>query len=477
MAYGGMRDYLRRLEAEGEVAHVGAAVDLQYEVGAICFKTLRARGPALVFDRPGGYDVPLAVNLFANRKRYALAIEAEPESIHEAWTERTERPIPPVVVDDGPCKENVLRGDDVDLGLLPVPTWNGLDGGAFITLACHISKDVTTGSHNVGIYRAQVHDRRTIGILAAPYTHIMQHRAKWGSEPFPVALALGVDPTLVLTAVAAFPRESDELAMAGALRQAPLELVRCETIPLEVPASAEIVLEGEMIAGDLIEEGPFGEFAGYYGSRLARQAIRIKAMTFRNNPIHHATYTGMPPHESALITAIPREAEILRATRATGVVQVHVTEGGCGAFNVIAAIRKPYEGAGKLAGMSILGSPVGRYVKNVILVDDDVDPYDLAQVDWAVATRVLASRDVDVVDGVAGMILDPALPEAEQHSGAARGSKLIIDATKYNAKSFPVLVRPDQATLERVERNWERYGIPLGGASAAPLAGVGTTAR
>src|SRR5687767_10197215 len=149
MAYGGMRDYLRRLEAEGEVAHVGATVDLQYEVGAICFKTLRARGPALVFDRPGGYDVPLAVNLFANRKRYALAIEAEPEAIHAAWTERMERPIPPVVVDDGPCKENVLRGDDVDLGLLPVPTWNGLDGGAFITLACHISKDVTTGSHNV----------------------------------------------------------------------------------------------------------------------------------------------------------------------------------------------------------------------------------------------------------------------------------------------------------------------------------------
>jgi UbiD family decarboxylase len=474
MPYSGVRDFLRCLEAEGEVAHVAAEVDLRYEVGAICFKTLRARGPALVFDRPGGSDIPLAVNLFANRKRYALAIEADAERLHEAWTERMARPIPPVIVDDGPCKENILLGDDVDLSWIPVPTWNGLDGGAFITMACHVSKDPATGDHNVGMYRAQVHDRRTIGILAAPYTHIMQHRAKWPDGPFPVALAIGVDPTLVLTAVAAFPREADELAMAGALRQAPMELVRCETIPLEVPAAAEIVLEGEMIPGDLIEEGPFGEFAGYYGTRLPRQAIRIKAITHRTNPIHHATYTGMPPHESALITAIPREAEILRLAQATGLVKVHVTEGGCGAFHVIASIRKPYEGHGKMAAMSILGSPIGRYIKNVIVVDDDIDPYDLGQVDWAIATRVLASRDVQVITDVTGMILDPALPEEEQRLGTARGSKLIIDATRHNAKTFPVLVQPDEATLERVEREWDRYGIPLGSSGAAPRAPVGS---
>src|SRR5215212_6381201 len=140
MPYSGLRDFLQRLEAEGEVAHVAEPVDLQYEVGAICFKALRARAPALVFDRPGGSDVPLAVNLFANRKRYALAIEADPERLHETWNERTERSIPPVLVDDGPCKENVVRGDDVDVTRIPVPTWNGLDGGAFITLACHVSK-------------------------------------------------------------------------------------------------------------------------------------------------------------------------------------------------------------------------------------------------------------------------------------------------------------------------------------------------
>ncbi len=477
MPYSGLRDFLECLEAEGEVAHVTVPVALEHEIGAICFKTLRARGPALVFERPGGYDVPLAVNLLANRKRYALAIEADPERLHDAWTERLARPVPPVIVADGPCKENVLLGDDVDLSRIPVPTWNGLDGGPFITLACHISKDPVTGARNVGVYRAQVHDRRTVGILAAPYTHIMQHWAKCPHEPFPVALAIGVDPTLVLTAVAAFPRDADEMALAGALRQAPLELVPCETVPLEVPATAEIVLEGEMVPGDLREEGPFGEFAGYYGSRLPRQTVRIKAMTFRNNPIHHATYTGMPPHESALITAIPREAEILRLTQGAGLVRVHVTEGGCGAFNVIASIRKPYEGYGKLAAMSILGSPVGRYIKNVIVVDDDIDPYDLTQVDWAIATRVLASRDIDIISDVTGMILDPALPEEEQRTGTARGSKLIIDATRHNAKSFPPLVRPDEATLARVERDWDRYGIPLGQHAGAASAGLRGLAR
>jgi UbiD family decarboxylase len=241
-----------------------------------------------------------------------------------------------------------------------------------------------------------------------------------------------------------------------------------------MPPADFIVLEGEMVPGDLIEEGPFGEFLGYYGTRLPRQAIRIKAITYRNNPLHHATYTGMPPHESALITAIPREAETLRQAQGAGLVKVHVTEGGCGAFNVIASIRKAYEGYGKLAAMSILGTPVGRYIKNVIVVDDDIDPYDLAQVDWAIATRVLASRDVDVIADVTGMILDPALPDEEQPTGTARGSKLIIDATRYNTKTFPVLVQPDEATLARVERDWERYGIPLGGAPS--LASIASAA-
>jgi 2,5-furandicarboxylate decarboxylase 1 len=468
MAYQSFRGFLARLEAEGEIAHVEPEVDLTYEIGAICFKTLRARGPALVFDRPRGGGFPLAVNLFASRRRYALAIEAEPERMHATWAERLARPIPPVLVDDGPCHENVLVGEDVDLYRLSVPTWNGFDGGQFITMGCYVSKDPVLGHHNVGMYRAQVQDRQTLGILAAPYTHIMQQWAKRPNEPFPVALVIGADPSLAIMATTAFPVETDEMVMAGGLRQAPLELVRCRTIPLEVPAAAEIVIEAELHPGDLLEEGPFGEFAGYYGSRLARQAVRVKAITHRNQPIHHATYTGMPPHESALITGIQREAEILRLVPLAGLQQVHMTEAGCGAFSAIAQIRKQYEGHGKLMAMSILGTPVGRYIKQVTVVDEDVDPFDPMQVEWAVATRVQAGRDVEIITDVTGMILDPSLPEQEQRTGTARGSKLIVDATRYDAKSFPTTVRPDQATLEQVERNWDRYGIPLGGESSAP---------
>jgi 3-polyprenyl-4-hydroxybenzoate decarboxylase len=145
-----------------------------------------------------------------------------------------------------------------------------------------------------------------------------------------------------------------------------------------------------------------------------------------------------------------------------------MTEAGCGAFSAIAQIRKQYEGHGKLMAMSILGTPVGRYIKQVTVVDEDIDPFDPMQVEWAVATRVQAGRDVEIITDVTGMILDPSLPEQEQRTGTARGSKLIVDATRYDAKTFPTTVRPDQATLEQVERNWDRYGIPLGGESSAP---------
>ena len=423
---------------------------------------MRSQSPALIFDRPGGSDVPLAVNVFSNRKRFAMALDADPDRLPEVWLERTGRPIPPVHVSDGPVKENIVLGDDVDLYEIPVPTWNEFDGGPYITFAASVSQDPVTGSYNAGIYRHQVFDRNTLGILAAPYTHIMQQRAKQPTGPFPVAIVIGADPSLVLVGAAPFPLGVDELAMAGGLREQALELVRCETIPLHAPATAEYILEGEIWPDDTMVEGPFGEFAGYYGSQLKRQVVRIKAITHRDTPIHHATYTGLPPHESALITSIPREAEIMRSVSLAGLLKVHVTESGCGAFNVIVQINKLYEGYGKLMGMSILGSPVGRYVKNLIVVEEDVDPFDHTQVEWALATRVQPHRDVDIVNDATGVILDPSLPESETRGATVRGSKMISDATRYNAKTYPQLARPEVQTMEKVERNWDSYRIPTG---------------
>ena len=185
-------------------------------------------------------------------------------------------------------------GDDVDLSRLPIPIWNELDGGPYITFPCHISRDPETGIRNAAMYRAQVFDRNTVGILAAPYRHInIQGRKQKG--PFPVAIALGLDPAIHIASVSAFPFGVDEIAMAGALRQEAVSLVKCETIPLEVPATAEIVLEGELLYDETREEGLFGEFTGYYGIKVERPTIKIKAMTFRNDPIYLGSYEGKPP--------------------------------------------------------------------------------------------------------------------------------------------------------------------------------------
>ena len=464
MAYADLRQFLQRLEEEGELGRVQRPVELHYEIGAVCRKTLDLRGPALSFEAIRGHKVPLVVNLFATRRRYAMALETTPDEIHKRWIERTQKPIEPVIVKTGPCKENIILGKDVDLRKFPIPIWNELDGGPYITLPCHISKHPVTGIRNASMYRGQVHDPKTIGILAAPYRHIVFHRneALKRGEPLPVAIALGVDPAITVASVAAFPYEVDELTMAGALRGEPVELVRCETVPLEVPASAEIVLEGEIDPNELREEGLFGEFSGYYGIKLARPVIKIKAITHRNDPIYAGSYEGLPPHDTDLLMGIPIETEILRLVPLPGIQKVHVTEGGCGAFNCVISIKKQFEGYGKMIGMAALGTWGARFVKTLIVVDDDVDAFDWTQVEWALATRVQPHRDVEIISDVVGCILDPSLPLHERQTGHSRTSKMIIDATKYDAAEFENPCRPKPEVMERVNREWAEYSIPTG---------------
>src|SRR3990167_6442242 len=464
MPYADLREFLHQLEKEGELGHVKRPVDLHYETGAVSRKALDLRGPALSFDNIRGHKIPLVVNLFATRRRYALGLDTTPEELHRHWIERTKEPIEPVIVKDGRCKENAFIGKDVDLTKFPIPIWNELDGGPYITLPCHITKHPVTGARNASMYRAQVHDRATIGILAAPYRHIVLHRteALKRGEPLPVAIALGVDPAITVASAAGFPYGVDELTMAGALRDEPIELVRCETIPLEVPASAEIVLEGEIDPKELREEGLFGEFTGYYGIKHPRPVIKIKAITHRNNPIYAASYEGLPPHDTALLQGLPIETEILRLCPLPGIQKVHVTEGGGGAFNCVISIKKQFEGFAKMIAMAALGTWGARYVKTLIIVDDDVDPFDWTQVEWALATRVQPHRDVEIIRDVVGCILDPSLSLQERRTGHSRTSKMIIDATKYDAAEFEIPCRPKQDTMEKINREWVEYAIPAG---------------
>ena len=461
MPYADLREFLHQLEKEGELGHVKRPVDLHYETGAVSRKALDLRGPALSFDNIRGHKIPLVVNLFATRRRYALGLDTTPEELHRHWIERTKESIEPVIVKDGRCKENAFIGKDVDLTKFPIPIWNELDGGPYITLPCHITKHPVTGARNASMYRAEVHDPATIGILAAPYRHIVLHRneALKRGEPLPVAIALGVDPAITIASVAAFPYGVDELAMAGALRGAPVELVRCETIPLEVPATAEIVLEGEIDPQELREEGLFGEFTGYYGIKRQRPVIKIKAITHRNNPIYAASYEGLPPHDTDLLMGVPIETEILRLVPLPGIQKVHVTEGGCGAFNCVISIKKQFEGYGKMIGMAALGTWGARFVKTLIVVDDDVDPFNWTEIEWALATRVQPHRDVEIIKDVVGCILDPSLPLHERQTGHSRTSKMIIDATMYDAAEFEIPCRPKADVMEKVNREWANYGI------------------
>ena len=463
MAYRDLRQFLARLESEGELARIKTRVELEYEVGAICRKVLDARGPGLLFEQAGDSAFPLATDLLATRRRLALSLETEAANLTSEWIKRTSHAVHPTLVSTGPCKENILLGDQVDVFRFPIPTWNGLDGGPFITLPIFITRDPETGENNAGVYRSHVHDRRTVGIAAAPYRHISQHRAKAlaRGEPFPVAIVMGTDPSVLIASVAPFAFGVDELSMAGSLRGEPLEIVRCETIPLYVPASAEIVLEGEMPPGVLHHEGPFGEFTGYYGIDNERPVIRIKAITCRKAAIPQASYEAKPPQETNILQSMSMEGETMKSASLPGIQAINVTEGGCGAFNAVVSIQKRFEGYGKMMGMAVLGTWAGRLMKTVIIVDEDIDPYNPTEVEWALATRVQPHRDVEIIKEVTGIHLDPSLPLVERMTGHSRTSKMIIDATRHDAKEFEIVCTPKKEATEMVERDWAKYGISL----------------
>jgi 2,5-furandicarboxylate decarboxylase 1 len=460
--YTGLREFLEVLEREGELARVGVPVALDQELGAVCVHSLRNGGPALLFQRPGGQDVPILVNLLATRRRYGLALGCAPDQAQHEWNRRAAQPLPPVLVERGTCQEEVLLGDEADLTRFPAPTWNALDGGPYLTLSVHITRDPTTGARNAAIYRNQLHDRRTLGLLAAPFAHIMLQRRTAPTEPFPVAITMGADPRVPMAASVPIPFGADELAVAGALRGAPIELVRCKTVPLEVPADAEVVIEGEVRPSETREEGPFGEYTGHYGGpRLPRTTIHVTAITHRRDPLFHLAYQGAPPHETDVLTAVGKEAELLRHISLPGVKAVHLTEGGGGVLHLVIAVEKLYEGYGKMAGMAVLSVPAGRSIKQVTVVDADVDPFDPLAVEWAVATRVQPHRDIEILRELPGSSIDPSLPLAEQ-TRTGRTSKMIVDATRYDAKSFPPVCQPAAEVLDRVARDWARYEIPLG---------------
>ncbi len=459
-----LRAFLQKIAAEGELVEVQRPVDPRYEIGAICFTELQRRGlehnRALLFKQVVGSKTPLAVNLVASPKRFFAALGVNDRREFRAlWSQANQTLLPPVLVekDDAPCQQVVLEGDEIDLLQFSVPIWNEKDGGPFFDLPCVFSRDPENGERNCGIYRMMVNpDRKSTGLSAAPYRHVTRHWTKAFAQgkPLPIAVAIGVDPLLTIAAAAPVPAGVDEMALAGALRKQPIAMVPCRTIPLEVPACAEIVFEGEICAESWQEEGPFGEVNGYYTGTYWRPVFRVRCVTHRRDAISVGTYLGRPPQENALIISQLMEAEILRQCSLPGVRDIHCAV--YGAFlTAVVSVKKEFDGYGKTMAMAILSTWAGRPIKNLIVVDEDVDPHDWDQVIWALSTRLNPERGVETLKDMLGTAVDPTMTSEERRSGAYRVSKMILDATQPVNLPFPEVCSPEPQILKRVQREWK----------------------
>ena len=425
-----MREFLEFLEGKGKVIHIKEEVDPEWEVNGITRIALQKLGPAVVFDKIKGADYPLVTGLLATDKRllWALGIE-ELSDLNEEWARRAKQLIPPKIVEKGVCQEESISEPDIDIKKICNAKWHQYDTGPYQgTLSVSITKDPDTGLQNAGIYRMSTLDKNTLSWFAPEYTHGRQHYIQYErlNKPMPMAVVTGVDPIVEIVGATRTSPGIDEFHLAGALRGEPLEMVKCKTIDIEVPAFSEWVFEGVIQPGSRAMErqtgGIFGEYTGYYGELRQAPVFEVKLITHRKNPIYQGTREQWYPGESFFVNGRTSQAEAYRTLK--GVVP-GLLDLRCGvAYEAIAKIDKLFKGHPQQVMDAIWGATYSRY-KNVIIVDKDIDIWDYESVHWALATRVRADRDVYILPRRGGQMLDPAWPFKERGWQATLG----IDAT------------------------------------------------
>lgn len=454
MPYPDMRAYMRRLEDAGQLVHVHKEVSPDLELGLICRELADRDGPAALFERVAGAPLPVLVNLFGTRERAAMALEIPECELLPHWRKALAAPLPPVLVDGGPCQEVEV---DVDLTRnLPNILWNQGDGGPYITFGLVFTKDPETRRTNMSVYRMQIKGPNKVGMKAQAPKHagVMFLKAEEQGRPLEIAVAIGADPSLYLASQADVPLGTSEVDVAGALRGAPVEMVRCETVDLEVPATAEIVLEGRIEPGLREEEGPFGEFMGYFSGAAPRQVVTFDKMYHRRDPLYLATYEGKPTVETHILHALSKEAVYFRQIQeyvCPTVRDVHISNGGCTIAHVYVSIKQQAAGQAKNVALELLKS---HLVKLVVVVDEDVDVRNPTEVEWAIATRMQADRDVMILPGMAGLHLDPSQP----NHPSGLGAKMAIDATMEYGKRYDLIQLPSDLQRQ-VRANWAAYGF------------------
>ena len=490
MKYRDLRDFLARLEPRGELKRIAATVDPRLEMTELCDRVLKRGGPALLFEKPAGHAVPVLGNLFGTVKRVALGMGVDaddpvaalrelggllatlkqpepPRGWKDAWDKlpllKTVLAMEPRVVSAAACQEVVWEGADVDLGRLPVQTCWPLDAAPLITWGLTVTRGPNQRRQNLGIYRQQVLAKNKVIMRwlaqrggALDYRdHCLAHPR----EPFPVAVALGADPATMLGAVTPVPDTLSEYQFAGLLRGAKTEIVKCLTHDLQVPASAEIVLEGHIHPGETALEGPFGDHTGYYNEQERFPVFTLSRITTRRDPIYHSTYTGKPPDEPAVLGLALNEVFVpLLVKQFPEIVDFYLPPEGCSYRLACVSMKKQYAGHAKRVMFGIWSFlRQFMYTKFIIVTDADVNVRDWKEVIWALATRVDPRRDTLITEHTPIDALDFASPVP------GLGSKMGIDATdKWPGETdrrWGEAIAMSEDVKRRVDALWRELGL------------------
>jgi 4-hydroxy-3-polyprenylbenzoate decarboxylase len=478
MAYQDLREFIRALESAGELKRIPFEVDPCLEIAEFADRSVKSGGPAFLFEKPKGSSVPVLINAFASQRRMNLALQvSSAEEIAGRITELLELRMPegllgkfkmlpkladlgaifPKTVSAGPCKEVILR-DGFSLKELPILQCWPQDAGRFITLPMVFSRNPDTGKRNCGCYRLQVFDERTTGMHWQTHKHGAEHYRRLREKRMSVAVAIGADPATMYSAILPLPPDLDEMMIAGFLRQKPVEMVKCETIDLEVPANSEIVLEGYVELGELRREGPFGDHTGFYSLADDYPVFHVTCVTHRKDPVYATTIVGPPPMEDFYMgQAIERIFLPLMRLQLPEIRDIHMPAEGIFHNLILVSMRKSYPGHARKVMHAIWGLGQAMFSKCIVVVDEDVDVQNVREVAWKALNHIDPERDIQFVLGpVDSLDHSSRLPNY--------GSKMGVDATrKWPEEGFtrpwPEVMRMSEEVRARVEGLWRKAGL------------------
>ena len=441
-----LRSFIAELEAKSpeEIARVNKPLSPRYEISALLTHLEKIkRFPLLFFEKVKGSDAPVVINAQASRRLMAIALDGKPEDLARKFGERQSKPIPPVEVTDAPVQEVTKLGDEADLTEVPMLTHYDVNAAPYITAGVVVAADPDTGVRNTSYNRLMMAGKRELRIFMAIGRHLwtLHNKFERRDQPLPIAIVIGVHPLFSLGAQALTPADEDEYAVIGGMMNEPLRLVKAKTVPILVPADAEMIIEGKMLPHVRRTEGPFGEFTGQAVPQDERQIIEVTAITHRKNYIFQDIHAGYTEHK--LMGAVPREAALLKAVRQSVPTVKNVcmpVSGNC-RFHAYVSIAKRTPGQAKNAICAAFAADM--LLKHVVIVDDDIDIFDEERVLWAISNRFQADRDLVVIANAQGSELDPSA------GPGGVNAKMGLDATK-PLEGFPPELRVPEEVMKRI---------------------------